>query len=562
MRLAVIGVDDPLTERVTQQLREVSAAELLAADRVGEAIERLAELEIDTVVHLPVVSFRERRQADLAAAEQLFRDCPATVRRFVLISSAAIYEPTFSHPGWIPERPASSLRTRHPIAAKWIALESLAERYLGRRGDLGLTVLRPVAVPTAGGHGDGDDYFSRLLTGHLALCPWGHDPSIQLLDPEDLAAAVRGAVEAGRDGVFHVAPDGVIPLRAALRIAGVRRIPLPYALLRLGRMLLRRSRHGGRELDYLRYSWTVSGEASREALGFVPRHSCAEVLARLRPPAAGSGKRVADGPAAEPFDDFGLDKRTITRLGRVLFAFLYRCYWRIETRGLEHVPASGRAVLTGMHRGFMPWDAIMVIDLLVKRLGRYPRFLVHPGLLKFPFLFDLMTKLGAVLANRRNADRIMERYELLGYYPEGIRGAFSLYRDAYELKRFGRDEFVRVALRHRAPIVPFVIVGSAEVFPIFGKIEWGWWKRYARWPFIPLTPTFPLLPLPLPSKWHLRFLPPLHVESEYPPAAAEEPAAVRAISREVRQRMSAALQEMLRRRKSIFFGSIFHGDEE
>jgi hypothetical protein len=80
------------------------------------------------------------------------------------------------------------------------------------------------------------------------------------------------------------------------------------------------------------------------------------------------------------------------------------------------------------------------------------------------------------------------------------------------------------------------------------------------WPFIPITPTFPLLPLPLPTKWHTQFLPPLHIERQYPPEAAGDAATVRAISQDVRSRMQKAIDGMLKRRKSIFFGSLFHGE--
>jgi 1-acyl-sn-glycerol-3-phosphate acyltransferase len=200
---------------------------------------------------------------------------------------------------------------------------------------------------------------------------------------------------------------------------------------------------------------------------------------------------------------------------------------------------------------------VMALHLLVRELGRYPRFLIHPGLVKFPFLFNFHTKLGGVIACQENADRLLARGELLAIYPEGIRGAFALYRDAYRLGKFGRDEFIRVALRHRAPVVPFVTVGSAETFPILGKLDWGWWKRRTEWPFFPLTPTWPLAPVPLPSKWHTQFLPPINVEDRYPPEAADDLATVRAVSRELRGRMEEALHDMLRRRKSIFFGSIF-----
>jgi 1-acyl-sn-glycerol-3-phosphate acyltransferase len=252
-----------------------------------------------------------------------------------------------------------------------------------------------------------------------------------------------------------------------------------------------------------------------------------------------------------------MDKGYIDAFGRTLFRFLHERYWRVEVAGLEHVPARGRAVLVGVHRGFMPWDAVMTLHLLARELGRYPRFLIHPGLVRFPFLFNFHTKLGGVIACQENADRVLERGDILAIYPEGIRGAFALYRDAYRLGKFGRDEFVKVALRHRAPIVPFVTVGSAETFPIIGKLNWGWWKRQTEWPFFPITPTWPLAPVPLPSKWHTLYLPPLNVEDRYPPEAADDPETVRAVSREVRARMEEAMRDIVRRRKSVFFGSVF-----
>jgi len=100
-------------------------------------------------------------------------------------------------------------------------------------------------------------------------------------------------------------------------------------------------------------------------------------------------------------------------------------------------------------------------------------------------------------------------------------------------------------------------VGSAEIFPILGKVKSKFWQRYAEWPFIPLTPTFPILPIPLPAKWHTLFLPPLHVERTYPPEAAHDRSVVKAIGLEVRKGMQQAIDEILSRRRSIFWGSTF-----
>ena len=112
------------------------------------------------------------------------------------------------------------------------------------------------------------------------------------------------------------------------------------------------------------------------------------------------------------------------------------------------------------------------------------------------------------------------------------------------LGKFGRDEFVRMALRNRAPIVPFVTLGTAEIFPIFAKVELAWWKRYSEWPFFPITPTFPLLPIPLPTRWHTEFMEPIHVEERYPAEAARDERLVRALGALVRGRMEQVLLGM------------------
>src|SRR5579864_6357799 len=272
------------------------------------------------------------------------------------------------------------------------------------------------------------------------------------------------------------------------------------------------------------------------------------------------------GPAIAPpgpqlrLDAFGMDRDYIERCSKTLFNFLCRYYWRIETQGLENVPLRGRAILVGTHRGFMPWDAVMTLHLIVRNRGRIPRFLFHPGLLKFKPLARFITRLGGVLACRENAERILAAEELLGILPEGVEGAFSLYRDAYKIASFGRDDFVKMALRHRAPIIPYVIVGNAEILPMFARIKSRWWTRHLDWPYIPIS-TFPIVPFPLPSKWHLRFLAPINVHKEHPPEAARDRSVVKAISLKVRATMQDALDDMVSRRRSIFWGSIFESAE-
>ena len=546
-RVLIIDEREGVAELLVERLGESPAVEWCrrgprreSDPRGAGAAASFAMREVDTVVYAPLLS-GTRGAPYLADAEAVFGLC-AGVEHFVLLSSAAVYGASAGNPGLILEsRPAPRAATE-TLAGGWLGLEALAAARLCEGPRTRLTILRPAATLVPGG----TDYFSRLFQKRLALTLPGYDPSVQLLSVEDLARAVRCAVERGEGGVYNVAPAGVIPLRKALRLAGVKRLPFPRTLQRLARPAV--------QLDSIRYSWTVSNGRAERELGFTPRHSCADAVRGLRAARGGDGRAPGTFAAGgDEYDDFGLDEEYVAAFGRTLFRFLERRYWRIEVDGFERVPREGRAVLVGPHRGFMPWDGIMLIHMIAQRAGRVPRFLMHPGLVRWPFCFNFMTKLGGVIACQENADRVLAREGLLGVFPEGVNGVFTLYRDAYRLGKFGRNDFVKIALRHQAPIVPFVNVGSAEIFPILKKFEWRWWRRYTDWPCLPVTPT----PLPLPSKWHVQFLEPVHVAGRYPPEAADDAGVVRAISLEVRGRMDEAIGTILRRRRSIFYGSVF-----
>ena len=519
-------------------------SEIAPSGPAGELTRRLAG-GFAGAVYAP--SRRGGPPGEHEAAAVLAALAAAPVPRVVVLSSTEVYEPHHHNNGYAgeatPPRPGGN-----PLARRWRAFEEQAlGAFAAAPGRLAL--LRTAPVPLAAG----EDFFSRMLTTAVATPLPGFDPSLQLLDAADLAEAVRRALVTPVAGPVNVVPAGVVPVKEALRLAGRPRVPVPRWLQRLARRLPRVAEPPDRA-DYLRYPWTASGERAARELGFAARRTSAEAVLALRPPGPG---RPAEVPS---HDDFGMDPAYIAAFGRTLFRLLHDVYWRVEHRGLENVPREGRAVLAGVHRGFMPWDGVMALHLLVRETGRPPRFLLHPTLLKFPFLSDFMTRLGGVPACRENADRILGGDGIVAIFPEGIRGAFTPYRRAYQLGRFGRDEYVRIAVRNRAPIVPFVTVGSAEIYPILGRLHWSWFKRLTEWPCLPLTPTFPWLPVPLPSKWHTRFLAPVPPAADWGPRAAEDPALVAEIGGEVRRRMADAIAGMLARRRSIWRGSIFRDE--
>lgn len=259
---------------------------------------------------------------------------------------------------------------------------------------------------------------------------------------------------------------------------------------------------------------------------------------------------------SEQTDDFGADPRFAETL-EPLLEFLYAVWWRVETTGIEHVPAQGPALVVVNHSGVLPYDGMMV-QLAIRHehpARRMCRMLALDMFALLPVLAPALAKSGAVRANPDNAERLLGRGELLGVFPEGVKGVGKRFRNRYKLARFGRGGFVRIALRTGAPIVPCAVVGAEEIHPIIAKADWV--GRPFGLPYFPITPTFPWLgPLgviPLPTKWSLDFGDPLDV-SEYGKDAADDPILVNRISEQVRSTIQRMIDGRLARRRSIWLG--------
>jgi 1-acyl-sn-glycerol-3-phosphate acyltransferase len=256
-----------------------------------------------------------------------------------------------------------------------------------------------------------------------------------------------------------------------------------------------------------------------------------------------------------PEDEWGFDEE-FAEAALPLMEFLHRRWWRVQVDGILNVPTHGRALLVGNHAGsFFPWDAFMIGTSILEEhpLPRYARFLVLNWAFELPYLSVAIRKFGGVPASPYNAIRLLEQDELVGVFPEGVKGTGKDFKDRYRLQRFGRGGFVELALRTGAPIVPVAVVGSEEIYPKIG--ESAALARLTGAPFFPITPTFPWLgplgAIPLPSRWRIEFCDPIDTAG-YGPDAAENRALVFELSERVRDTIQQKLYENLVKRGSAF----------
>jgi 1-acyl-sn-glycerol-3-phosphate acyltransferase len=259
---------------------------------------------------------------------------------------------------------------------------------------------------------------------------------------------------------------------------------------------------------------------------------------------------------SEEVDEFGSDRRFAESLAP-LFEFLYAVWWRVETTGIDRVPGTGPGLVVANHSGVLPYDGIMV-KLAVRNehpARRDCRMLALDMFALLPFLAPMLAKSGSVRANPENAERLLAKGELVGVFPEGVKGVGKLYKHRYKLARFGRGGFVRIALRTGAPIIPCAVVGAEEIHPVVAKADWV--GRPIGLPYFPITPTFPALgPLgvvPLPTKWSIDFADPIDLRC-YGPEAAQDPILVNRLSEDIRATIQGMIDSRLARRRSIWFG--------
>ncbi len=253
-------------------------------------------------------------------------------------------------------------------------------------------------------------------------------------------------------------------------------------------------------------------------------------------------------------DDFGFDAQWTESL-LPLFNVMYRDYWRVETTGIENVPAMGRALLVANHAGVLPWDGTMIKTAIFAEHPhpRHVRALVASLFMGMPVLSWFLRRTGQTVGHPDDTRRLLERDELVLVFPEGVKGTGKPFKDRYRLRRFGRGGFVSTAIRAGAPIIPVSVVGSEEIYPMIG--DFAPVAKFFGLPYFPVTPTWPWLGflgmIPMPSKWRIQFHPVVHTET-HPPQAADDQNLVMTISDEVRHTIQKGIYDNLKLRRGVF----------
>jgi len=253
------------------------------------------------------------------------------------------------------------------------------------------------------------------------------------------------------------------------------------------------------------------------------------------------------------------------RRSHAFFSPVVRTYFRSEVRGLERVPRGQCLIVTHHDGGVLPLNGICFgVAWYDHFVFERPLYVLAHDLIHATFrpFTDLLPRSGLVPADRHVMDEVIGAGHSMLVFPGAARESFRPFSERGRIDLGGRTGFVRQALRHKIPILPFVSAGSHETFfvirrgarlarwlrlrsmvrsgdvlPVVAGLPWGLW-------FLPALPQ-----LPLPAKITTQVLEPIELAGD-----ADDDAAVQRGFETVLGRMQAGLDALYRARRYPVIG--------
>lgn len=245
------------------------------------------------------------------------------------------------------------------------------------------------------------------------------------------------------------------------------------------------------------------------------------------------------------YDRHGLSIEALRRAAPV-FETLYRHYFRVESQGHAHVPATGPALLVCNHAGLLPFDGAMVVTDLLLRLDppRLARAVVDRFVGALPWAGVFMARMGQVIGTRSAVRDLLADGQPVLVFPEGSDGVMKPITERQRLQAF-HPGFVREALRANVPVVPMAVIGSDDQSPILAN-----WKSLGRlfgMPGFPITPTFPWLGpaglLPYPVRYRIVYGEPIDLGDGLRGGARDDPRRLERLADRVRRRIQGLVNQ-------------------
>ena len=251
-------------------------------DTTRDISDLLIKHRVDSVAHLAFViqpdRNRERaRRVNVDGAANVLDGCAAAgVEHVLYMSSATVYGAHSDNPPALSEcaplRPVAGFQ----YAEAKVEVEELLREFAGRHRGASVCVLR--ACPVLGP--DADNFVARNLARRVLVGISGYDPPMQFLHEDDASEIMTRCVLNRVGGTYNVGGRESLRMSEMVRMAGSRlmRVPAPliYGATELSWKLSLQSNTPACGLDFIRYSWLVSGEKLGREHGLIARHTSRE----------------------------------------------------------------------------------------------------------------------------------------------------------------------------------------------------------------------------------------------------------------------------------------------
>jgi UDP-glucose 4-epimerase len=277
---AIVGVDseDPTRELARTEFVRVSNQHALIR-RIVKAAEIDTVIDTRLVVDSAVTTPRQAHENNVIGTLNILAACSSPdspVRKLVFKSSAHYYGTGTDDPAFFTEDMRRTHAPRTPLKRGIMEAETAVEDFSQKNPGVTVTRMRFCNVL-------GPDIMTshaRLLSLPAVPMIAGFDPRYQFIHVDDVVRALEFAVEHDLQGIYNVAPDGVLALSEVIGLLGKRALPvLPPWGTGLTASLLRRTgfRLPPEMLLQLRYGRGLDNRRLKAA-GFTYRYSTRQAV--------------------------------------------------------------------------------------------------------------------------------------------------------------------------------------------------------------------------------------------------------------------------------------------
>ena len=264
----------------------------------GSLFKLLMEEKPDVIVHLAQLRSPSRQTTyahelnSIGALHVFAAAGEAKVPRILLGSTSLVYGARGDNPNFLTEDHPLRPDPEDRFVRDFVEAETHARSHVRRIPESRVQILRFVPLLSA----EVRDYRTRLFAAPFSWQLMGYDPLLQALHPDDAVDALMRALDRPEaQGVFNIAPEGVVPLSTVRLLFGSLGIPVPHPLgyaLYEATWLAGVGLMPGVHADYFRYLCVVDDAKARRILGFSAKHTTLEVVLETARARFGTGRLV------------------------------------------------------------------------------------------------------------------------------------------------------------------------------------------------------------------------------------------------------------------------------